>query len=98
MKAFRQIVQGEWSDKRLGTYWHDGEQPSDATASIRAIITKAGQKVLIDVDGGKITIEDGNGNTVTMDSSGLSLAGGNQSVALASSGVNVNQGAFEVTP
>jgi phage baseplate assembly protein gpV len=82
----------------VGAYWFDGDQPSDATTSVRVIITKAGQKVLIDVDGGKITVEDGNGNTVTMDSNGLSLAGGNQSVALASSGVNINQGAFEVTP
>jgi phage baseplate assembly protein gpV len=82
----------------VGAYWFDGDPPADATTSVRAIITKAGQKVLIDVDGGKITIEDGNSNTVTMDSNGLSLAGGNQSVALASSGVNINQGAFEVTP
>lgn len=81
----------------VGAYWHDGEQPSDATTSVKAIVTKAGQKVLIDVDGGTITIEDANGNTVTMGSNGLSLAGGNQSVALAGSGVNVNQGAFEVT-
>jgi phage baseplate assembly protein gpV len=82
----------------VGGYWHDGEQPSDATASVRAIVTKAGQKVLIDVDGGTVTVEDSNGNSVTFDSNGLSLAGGGQSIALASSGVNVNQGAFEVTP
>ncbi len=82
----------------VGGYWHDGEQPTDATTSVRAIVTKAGQKVLIDVDGGKVTVEDANGNSVTFDSSGLSLAGGGQSVALGSSGVNVNQGAFEVTP
>ena len=81
----------------VGGYWHDGEQPSDATASVRAIVTKAGQKILIDVDGGSITIEDQNGNTVTMDSSGVSLTGSGQNVALGSSGVNVNQGAFQVT-
>jgi len=81
----------------VGCYWHDGEQPPDATASVRAIVTKAGQKVLIDVDGGTITIEDQNGNTVKLDSSGVSLTGSGQNIALGGSGVNINQGAFEVT-
>ena len=81
----------------VGGYWHDGEHPKDATTSVRAIVTKAGQKVLIDVDGGTITIEDQNGNTVKMDSSGLSLTGSGQNIALGGSGVNINQGAFEVT-
>jgi hypothetical protein len=81
----------------VGGYWHDGEQPSDATASVRAIVTKAGQKILLDVDGGTITVEDQNGNTVTLGSDGLSLKGAGQSVVLGSSGVNVNQGGLEVT-
>ena len=81
----------------VGCYWHDGDEPSDATDSVRAIVTKAGQKILIDVDGGSITVEDQNGNTITLDSTGISLQGGGQSVALGSSGVNVNQGALEVT-
>jgi hypothetical protein len=81
----------------VGGYWHDGEQPSDATASVRAIVTKSGQKILLDVDGGTIRVTDSNNNTVTLDSGGLSLEGGGQSVALASAGVNVNNGALEVT-
>lgn len=81
----------------VGCYWHDGDQPSDATTSVRAIVTKAGQKILFDVDGGTVTVEDQNGNTITLNSDGLSLQGGGQSVALASSGVNVNQGSLEVT-
>jgi phage baseplate assembly protein gpV len=81
-----------------GCFWHDGDQPSDATASVLAIVTKAGQKVLFDVDGGTITVEDKNGNTVTLGSDGISLKGGGQSVELGNSGVNINQGALEVTP
>lgn len=81
----------------VGCYWYDGEQPSDATTSVRAIVTKAGQKILLDVDGGAITVTDSNNNTVTFDSSGLSLGGGGQSVALGNSGVNVNNGSLEVT-
>jgi uncharacterized protein involved in type VI secretion and phage assembly len=81
----------------VGGYWHDGETPSDATASVRAIVTKAGQKILLDVDGGTVTVEDQNGNKVTMDSSGVTLTGSGQNIALGTSGVNINQGAFEVT-
>ena len=81
----------------VGCYWHDGEQPGDATASVRAIVTKAGQKILLDVDGGTITVTDANDNTVTLGSSGISLSGGGQSVALASSGVSFNNGSLEIT-
>ncbi len=81
----------------VGCYWHAGEQPSDATASVRAIVTKAKQKILIDVDGGSITVSDANNNTVTLDSNGISVAGGGQTVALADSGVNFNNGNLEVT-
>ncbi len=82
----------------VGGYWFAGEAPSDATASVRAIVTKAGQKILLDVDGGTITVEDSNGNSITLGSSGLSVGGGSQTVQLANSGVNINNGAFEVTP
>jgi phage baseplate assembly protein gpV len=80
-----------------GGYWHDGETPSDATASVRAIVTKAGQKILIDVDGGTVTLEDQNGNSVTLGSDGLTLKGSGQSVALGAGGVSLNDGALEVT-
>jgi hypothetical protein len=81
----------------VGCYWHDGEQPSDASDSVLAIVTKAGQKILLDT-GGTITVSDQNGNTVTLDSSGISLQGASQSVALGDSGVNINNGALQVTP
>jgi uncharacterized protein involved in type VI secretion and phage assembly len=80
----------------VGCYWHDGEQPSDATDSVLAIVTKAGQKILLDTSG-TITVTDQNGNTVTLDSSGISLQGASQSVALADGGVNINNGALQVT-
>ena len=79
-----------------GCYWHDGEQPSDATTSVLAIVTKAGQKILLDTTG-TITVTDQNNNTVTLDSSGISLATSSQSVALGDSGVNINNGALQVT-
>ena len=80
-----------------GCYWHDGEAPSDATATVMALVTSAGQKLLFDVDRGSITIEDQNGNTITLDDSGVTLSRGGQSVAIADGSVSVNDGALEVS-
>jgi hypothetical protein len=79
-----------------GCYWHDGEQPSDASDTVLAIVTKASQKILLDT-GGTITVSDQNGNTVTLDSSGISIQSGGQSLVLGTSSVNINNGALEVT-
>jgi hypothetical protein len=80
----------------VGCFWHDGEQPSDATASVKAIVTKAGQKILFDQDGGTITVTDQNNNTVTLGSNGILLQRGVNSVDLSDAEVNINQGALEV--
>ena len=80
-----------------GCYWHDGEVPSDATASVKAIVTKAGQKILLDQDGGTITISDENNNTITLGSSGITLQHGGNQIDISDSEVNINQGALEVT-
>jgi uncharacterized protein involved in type VI secretion and phage assembly len=80
-----------------GCYWHDGEAPSDATATVMALVTSAGQKLLFDVDQGSITIEDQNGNTITLDDSGVTLSRGGQNVAIDDGSVSVNDGALEVS-
>ncbi|WP_404558428.1 phage baseplate assembly protein V [Bradyrhizobium niftali] len=80
----------------VGGFWHDGEAPPDATDTVKAIVTKSNQKILIDQDGGSITITDDNNNTVTLDSSGMTLSRGGQQIQISDSEVNVNQGALEV--
>jgi uncharacterized protein involved in type VI secretion and phage assembly len=80
-----------------GCFWHDGEVPSDATASVKAIVTKAGQKILFDQDGGTITITDQNNNTITLGSDGITLQHGGNQIEIGDSEVNINQGALEVT-
>jgi uncharacterized protein involved in type VI secretion and phage assembly len=80
-----------------GCYWHDGEAPPDATATVMALVTSAGQKLLFDVDQGSITIEDQSGNTITLDGSGVTLSRGGQSVAIDDESVSVNDGALEVS-
>lgn len=80
----------------VGCFWHDGEQPSDATASVKAIVTKAGQKILFDEDGGTITVTDQNNNTITLGSDGILLERGGSQIDIGDAEVNINQGALEV--
>ncbi len=79
-----------------GCFWHDGEQPSQATAAVKVIITRSGHSILLDDDGVTITISDQNNNTVTLGSDGITLKRGSSSVAVGDSEVNVNDGGLEV--
>jgi uncharacterized protein involved in type VI secretion and phage assembly len=79
-----------------GCYWREGEQPPDATPTVKAIVTAAGHKLLFDDDAGSILIEDSNGNKITLDSSGLTLERDGKKVVISGSKVDVNDGAFEV--
>jgi uncharacterized protein involved in type VI secretion and phage assembly len=81
----------------VGCYWRDGEQPSDAMPTVKAIVTTSPLKILLDDDIGRITISDSNQNTVTLDSSGITLTRGGSNVQISDSEVNVNDGALEVT-
>jgi uncharacterized protein involved in type VI secretion and phage assembly len=79
-----------------GCYWRSDEIPSDATPTVKAIVTKAGSKLLLDDDASSITISDDNQNEVKLDSSGISLTRGSNKVEISDSEVNVNDGALEV--
>jgi hypothetical protein len=79
-----------------GCFWHDGEQPSQATASVKVIVTRSGHSILLDDDNVTITISDKNNNTVTLGSNGVTLKRGGNSVAVSDSEVSVNDGALEV--
>jgi uncharacterized protein involved in type VI secretion and phage assembly len=80
----------------VGMYWHSGEIPSEASATVKSIITSAGS-IAMDDDAGSITLTDAQQNTVVLDSDGVTSTSGSNSVAIGASGVNVNDGAFEVT-
>src|SRR5580692_3209 len=45
-----------------GCFWRDGEPPSDATPTVKAIVTAGGSKLLLDDDAKTITISDSNNN------------------------------------
>ncbi len=80
-----------------GCYWRDGEQPPDATPSVKTIVTKSGHKFLLDDDAGTITITDSSNNKITLSSDGIALQRGSSSIELSDSEVNINDGALEVT-
>src|SRR5204862_2401285 len=63
-----------------GCYWRTDEIPSDATPTVKTIVTKAGSKVLLDDDGSTIAVSDDSQHTVTLDRSGISLTRGAGSV------------------
>ncbi len=79
-----------------GCYWRDDEAPSDAKPKVKAIVTKAGHKIVLDDDEGSVTITDSNDNTITLDSDGITLERGGNKVEISDSEVNVNDGALEV--
>jgi uncharacterized protein involved in type VI secretion and phage assembly len=79
-----------------GCYWRKGEKPSDATPTMKAIVTKAGHKILLDDDGGTVTITDPNDNTVFLEASGITIEHGGKKIEITESSVNVNDGALEV--
>lgn len=79
-----------------GCYWRADEIPSDATPTVKAIVTRAGSKVLLDDDGATITISDESANKVELGTQGISLTRGSSSVSVSDVDVNVNNGALEV--
>jgi uncharacterized protein involved in type VI secretion and phage assembly len=79
-----------------GCYWNSGEIPSQASATAKCILASSGSLTL-DNDAGSVTLADSNQNTIVIDSSGITSTSGSGSVAIGTSGVNVNNGALEVT-
>jgi uncharacterized protein involved in type VI secretion and phage assembly len=80
----------------VGGYWRTGEFPSGAAKNVRVIVTAKKLTLTFDDDQSQITLSDSAGNKVTLAGSGLTLANGEQSVAVTSSSVSVNKGALEV--
>jgi uncharacterized protein involved in type VI secretion and phage assembly len=79
----------------VGMYWTSGDLPSNASASVKSIITTAGS-IAFDNDQSSITVTDAQNNTIVLDSSGITSTSGSNSVAIGTSSVSVNDGAMEV--
>ncbi len=79
-----------------GCYWRDGETPSDATQTVKSIVTAGKFKILVDDNAGSMTISDNNLNKITLDASGITIERGANKIEIGNSEVNVNDGALEV--
>jgi uncharacterized protein involved in type VI secretion and phage assembly len=80
----------------VGMYWTSGDLPSSASASVKSIITSAGS-VAFDNNQSSITLTDAQNNTVALDQNGVTSTSGANSVAIGTSSVSVNDGAWEVS-
>ncbi len=78
-----------------GMFWSAGDIPSNASASVKSIVTSAGS-IAFNNDQSSITLTDAQNNTVVLDQSGITSTSGSNSVAVGTSSVSVNDGAMEV--
>ncbi len=79
----------------VGMYWTSGDLPSNASGTVKSIITSAGS-IAFDNDQSSVTLTDAQNNTVVLDSDGVTSTSGSNSVAIGTSSVSVNDGAMEV--
>ena len=79
----------------VGGFWWTGETPPDANADVKAVFTATGS-IAFDTAGKTIELEHVDGHTVVMESAGVTVTAGSGKIAAGSSGVSVNDGAFEV--
>jgi uncharacterized protein involved in type VI secretion and phage assembly len=80
----------------VGCYWRDGEIPSDATPTVKTIVTAQGCKILLDDDAQTITVTDSSNNKITLASDGITIERGANKVVVSDTSVSVNDGAMEV--
>jgi uncharacterized protein involved in type VI secretion and phage assembly len=80
----------------VGCYWRDGEIPSDATPTVKTIVTAQGCKILLDDDAQTITVTDSSNNKITLASEGITIERGANKVVVSDTSVSVNDGAMEV--
>jgi uncharacterized protein involved in type VI secretion and phage assembly len=94
-----------------GCYWTDNELPSDATAPTMKILRTTTGQIQLDDDAGEITVKNDNdasatfsqditldagSSTHTVGASGVVSESGSGKVEVATAGVTVNNGAFQI--
>jgi uncharacterized protein involved in type VI secretion and phage assembly len=80
-----------------GCYWGSDQKPSANNPATRVIVTRNGHTITLDDDEDKIQLLHSGGPEITITDSQITLKAGRSRIVLSSSGVNINDGAFEVT-
>lgn len=79
-----------------GCWWADDEIPEPASPQARVLVTSAGHKVVLDEEENKMQLLHPGGAEITLTDSDITIKIGSTQIVLSSSGVNINNGAFEV--
>jgi len=79
-----------------GCWWARGEMPASAGTQTRVLVTSEGHQVILDDEASKVQLLHSGGAEITLSDSEIKLKIGSTQVVLSSSGVNINNGAFQV--
>jgi uncharacterized protein involved in type VI secretion and phage assembly len=79
-----------------GCWWGEGEMPAPAGPQSRVLVTPGGHQLVLDDDKHQLQLLHSGGAELTMTNNDITLKIGQTQIVLSSSGVNINNGAFEV--
>jgi uncharacterized protein involved in type VI secretion and phage assembly len=79
-----------------GGWWASNEMPAPGGTSTRVLVTSGGHKFILDDEAEKLQLRHSGGAEFTMTNSDITLKIGSTRIVLSASGVNINNGAFEV--
>lgn len=80
-----------------GGWWGNGDLADTGNAKVRALVTSAGHRIVIDEDQNLIHLQHSNGSKVDIGDNDITLESGSGKVVLSASGVSVNDGALTVS-
>ncbi|MBU1564811.1 MAG: phage baseplate assembly protein V [Proteobacteria bacterium] len=86
------IARPIWS----GCWWADGELPTPGAPQVRALITTAGHKLILDDEQNQVKLVHAGGAELAMTNNDITIKIGSTQMVMSTSGVNINNGAFEV--
>lgn len=79
-----------------GFWWGSGEIPSPGGTTTRVLVTSGGHKLILDDENSQLQLLHSGGAELTMTDSEIKLKIGATQIVLSSTGVNINNGTFEV--
>lgn len=79
-----------------GGWWGEGELPEPGGTETRVLVTSGGHKLVLDDSNNQVQLLHAGGAELTMTNTDITLKIGSTQVVLSSSGVNINNGAFQV--
>ena len=79
-----------------GFWWAKNEMPVKNATTTRALVTTKGHQIILDDKESTMKLMHADGAEISLSSKNITLKIGSTKIVLSSSGVNINNGAFEV--